>query len=238
MRLGQRLYNTLFPPRFELSLRERQLLAGMYPQVNWKRVEFNQQMPWFLHYTFAIGVALPNAYRRSLVHVHLRRLDNLSPEERWCILVHEAFHVQQYYDLNSLDQSGWGYNRRFMRYYLGWYFQTLWVGLWRERLPWRQAQNYAYRQHPMERTAYWQEGLFRKYLRVLQGRSVTDFFAAVPHLVCTHSRVPAAPSIGFHGLAILLTLLVSLSKPLLDVCLYPLALILGGRAVKSPSSNG
>lgn len=237
MHLGQRLYNSVFPPRFELSPQEQQLLTNMYPNIDWRQVVFNQQLPWFLHYTFAIGVALPNAYRRSWVHIHLRQINQLRTEERWCILVHEAFHVQQYYDLNSLDHSGWGYNRRFMRYYLGWYFQTLWVALWQKRLPWRQAQTYAYRQHPMERTAYWQEGLFRKHLRVLEGQSVTDFFAAVPHLVCTHSRVPETPTVPFHGVAILLTLLIALSKPLLDIFLYPLALVLGGRSTKLPSSN-
>lgn len=239
MRLGQSLYNSIFPPTFALSPREQALLGKMYPAIDWSRVEFHGQLPWFMRYSFAIGVALPDAYNRYLVRVHLRDIGRLSPLERCSILVHEAFHVQQYHDLDSLEQRGWswGYNRRFMRYYLGWYYQTLWEALWQQRLPWRKAKRHAYRQHPMERTAYWQEGLFCKYCKLYQERSIEELFELVPHLVCTHSRVPQAPAWPFHGAAAFLGILMMLSKPFLDVLLYPFALALGGRSLKSRSPN-
>lgn len=234
MRLGQQLYDSIFPPKFELMPRERQLLAQMYPRINWSRVVVHHQMPWFMRYSFAIGVALPDAYNRCQVHIHIRQLDCLAPAERWAILVHEAFHVQQYYDLGSLEPHGWswGYQRRFMRYYLGWYFHSLWKGLFQERLPWRKAQRQAYRQHPMEVPAYWQEGLFRKQSTLFQARAVNDFFKETPHLICTHSRIPQAPPLFFHGIAWFLCGLIALSKPFLDVLLYPLSIALGGRSKK------
>ena len=239
MRLGQRLYNSIFPPTFELSPLERRLLEGMYPKIDWASVVFNRRLPWFMQYSFAIGVALPNAYNRHLVHVHLRQIDKLLVADRWCILVHEAFHIQQYHDLGSLQNRGWGwgYHRRFMHYYLGWYFQTLWEGYWHKKLSWREAKVQAYRQHPMERTAYWQEGLFRKHLHVFRQRSVEEFFELVPHLVCTHSRIPETPRWPFYGLALVLGLLIALSKPLLDLLLFPIAWLLGGRAPAVPPTT-
>lgn len=234
MHLGQKIYNSVFPPSFELLPKEQRLLQQMYPAIDWKKVEFNTCLPWFMHFSFAIGAALPASYNGGKVHIYLRDKDNCSLNERLAIMVHEAFHVQQYYDLKSMTSSswGWGYNRRFMRYYLGWYFQMLCEGFFKDRLTWKGAQHYAYRQHPMERTAYWQEGIFRKNINSYRGHSVIGFFKEVPSLVCTNSNVPQAPKWFFHVLAAFLCLLIALSKPLLDAILLPFALLLGGRPLR------
>lgn len=236
MKLGQKLYNSIFPPSFELLPKEQRLLTQMYPQIDWKKVEFNTCLPWFMHFTFAIGSALPASYNGEQVHIHLRDKDRCSLHERLAIMVHEAFHVQQYHDLESMTKGswGWGYNRRFMRYYLGWYFQVLYEGYFKEGLTWKEAKQQAYRQHPMERTAYWQEGIFRKHINTYRGHSVIGFFKEVPRLICTHSQVPAAPKRIFHFMGTLLCLLIALSKPLLDAILLPVAFLLGGRPMKTP----
>lgn len=232
MRLGQQLYNSVLPPSFELMPKEQRLLQQMYPHVDWTKVEFNTNLPWFMHYTFAIGSALPASYNSDRVHVYLREKDRRSVDERLSIMVHEAFHVQQYHDLESMTKGswGWGYNRRFMRYYLGWYFQVLYEGFFKDGMSWREAKQHAYRQHPMERTAYFHEGLFRKYVNTYRGHSVIGFFKEVPRLVCTSSNVPDAPKWFFHFLGTLLSVLLALSKPLMDAVFFPIALLLGGRA--------
>jgi hypothetical protein len=231
MPLGQQLYNSVLPPAFELLPKEQRLLHQMYPEIDWSKVEFNAGLPWFMHFTFAIGTALPHSYNGQRVHICLRDKDRRSLNERLCIMVHEAFHIQQYHDLESMTSGswGWGYNRRFMRYYIGWYFQTLWEALFEDKMTWKDAKQHAYRQHPMERTAYFHEGIFRKNINVYRGHSVIGFFNQVPRLVCTNSHVPAAPHWFFHGLATFVCVLIALIKPLLDALIFPLALLLGGR---------
>jgi hypothetical protein len=232
MSIGQKLYNSISPPAFKLLPKEQRLMQQMYPQIDWKKVEFHTRMPWFMQYTFAIGVALPSAYNREKVHIYLREKDQKSLNERLAIMVHEAFHAQQYHDLASMNKGswGWGYNRRFMRYYLGWYFQMLYEGFFKNKLTWKDTKQQAYRQHPMELTAYRQEGIFRNHINAYRGHSVIGFFKQVPQLICTNSHVPPAPAFVFHITATLLCVLIALSKPLLDAILLPLALLLGGRS--------
>lgn len=235
MALGQQLYNYIFPPRVSLSSKDYQLLAQMYPNVDWTYVWCHNNLPWFMHYTFAIGTALPHFYSRKKLHIYLRDAQAMPSSQRLSILVHEAFHIQQYHDLNSMGRqtSGLGFNRRFMRYYLGWYFQGLYQAFFQDKKTWKASVQHAYRQHPMEIPAYQQEEKFRNYYCLHPKHLATELTKQAPHLVCQQAPIPTAPAFPFHSLATLLTLVLSIAKPLIDSLIAPIAFLLGGRQKKS-----
>lgn len=236
MFLGQRLYHLIFPPSFQLMPKDCRLLEQMYPKIDWSLVECYSQMPWFMQSTFAIGTALPSTYDHKKVHIYIRDLESLSANQRLAILVHEAYHIQQYQELNSMGTTNkrwsWGYNRRFMRYYIGWYFEGLYNAFFKEKKRWSDATNMAYRQHPMEVPAYQQETIFRQCINLYRGHSVHMFFKQVPELICYQTPLPQAPSFIFHLLGSLFTILIMLAKPLIEMINWFIALLLGGRSNK------
>lgn len=236
MKLGQRLYEFIFPPSFALMPKDGRLLEQMYPKVDWSLVNYYSQMPWFMRYTFAIGTALPSTYGTKKVHIYIRDLESMSANQRMTILVHEAYHVQQYYELKSMGKEnktlGWGYNRRFMRYYIGWYLEGLYKAIFKDRKKWSEAANFAYRQHPMEIPAYRQEHIFRQCINLYRGHSVLQFFKQVPNMVCQQAAPLKAPAPFFHASGILFTLLITIAKPIIEIVTCPMALLLGGRSKK------
>ena len=236
MNLGQRLYQFTFPPSFKLMPKDCRLLEQMYPKVDWSLVDCYSQMPWFMRYSFAIGTALPSTYCNKKVHIYIRDIESMSANQRLAILVHEAYHVQQYYELNSMGKEnkslGWGYNRRFMRYYIGWYLEGLYKAFFKDKKKWALAANFAYRQHPMEVPAYQQEHTFRQCINLYRGHSVSLFFKQVPKMVCLQTPLPKAPTPFFHALGTLLTLLITLAKPIIEIVSWPIAFLLGGRSEK------
>lgn len=239
MKLGQRLYEFIFPPSFELMPKDCRLLEQMYPKVDWALVNCYSKMPWFMHYTFAIGTALPSTYGNKKVHIYIRDIESMSANQRLAILVHEAYHVQQYYELKSMGKENkmiaWGYNRGFMRYYIGWYLQGLYKAFFRDKKKWSDALNIAYRQHPMEVPAYQQEHVFRQCINLYRGHSVLQFFKQVPQMVCQQTPLPKAPAPFFHLLGTFFTLLITIAKPLIEIVTCPIALLLGGRSSRRNS---
>lgn len=237
MKLGQRLYQFLFPPSFELMPKDCRLLEQMYPKVDWSLVECYSQMPWFMYYTFAIGTALPSTLGSQKVHIYIRDLESMSANQRLATLVHEAYHIQQYHELNSMGKKNrgfdWGYNRRFTRYYIGWYLEGLYRALFKDKKNWSEATDAAYQQHPMEMPAYQQENIFRQCINLYRGHSVHMFFKQVPEMVCLQTPLPEAPSIFFHLLGTLFTLLITIAKPIIELVNWPIALLLGGRSDKN-----
>jgi hypothetical protein len=236
MKLGQRLYQFIYPPSFDLMPKDCRLLEQMYPKVDWSLVDCYSQMPWFMHYTFAIGTALPSTYDGKKVHIYIRNLESMSVDQRLTILVHEAYHVQQYYELNSMGKQkkglAWGCNRRFLRYYIGWYFEGLYKAVFKDKKKWSEATNIAYRQHPMEVPAYRQEHIFRQCINLYRGHSVQMFFKQVPEMVCHQTPLTNAPSLFFHSLGTIFTLLITIAKPIIEIVNWPIALLLGGRSEK------
>lgn len=234
MNIGQRLYHFIVPSSFELMPKDRRLLEQMYPKIDWSLVNCYCQMPWFMHHTFAIGTALPSTYDRKKVHIYIRDIETMSVNQRLAILVHEAYHVQQYYELSSMGKANrgfdWGYNRKFMRYYIGWYLEGLYKAFWKDKKRWSEATNIAYRQHPMEIPAYQQEHTFKQYINHYRGHSVPNFFKQVPELICLQTPLPKAPSLFFHVLGIIFTVLITFSKPLIELIHWPFIILLGGRS--------
>ncbi|BDS12837.1 hypothetical protein [Aureispira anguillae] len=231
MGFGQLLYDSVFPPSFALKLKERQLLEQMYPNIDWEYVRCNYRMPWFMQHTFAIGTALPHSYSSQYLNIYIRTPNTMTTDQRLSILVHEALHIQQYHELNSMGEKakGWGFNRKFMHYYLGWYLQGLYQALIKDRKRWKAALQYAYWQHPMEITAYRQEKQFRQHINLYLETPVPIFFKQIPTLVCHQTAIPPTPSIFFYSLAALLSILITIARPLIELLLLPIAFLLGGR---------
>jgi hypothetical protein len=232
MKIGQRLYDSIFPPSFKLSPKEQRLLEQMYPDINWDYVRCCDGMPWFMEFTFAIGTALPQTYNRRYLAIHFRNYEQMFSDQRVAILVHEAFHIQQYQELNSMakNTSGWGFNRRFMRYYIGWYFEGLFQALFKQKKKWSTATQYAYRQHPMETKAYNQEAFFESQMSHYQGHSIGVFFQQIPELICIDAQLPKAPSFLFYLMGSALSFFISIVRPLVELILLPIAFLLGGRS--------
>lgn len=231
MKLGQRIYNRIAPPLIELRPKELQLLEQMYPDIEWDYVHCYNGMPWFMYYTFAIGTALPHTYRGREIHIYLENYDQLSTEQRLLILVHEAFHIQQYQELNDMGQQSkrWGFHRKFIRYYLGWYFQQLYQLCKSRKHSWASCLQQAYRQHPMEAPAYRHEHLLAQHLALYRGHSVSNLLKQVPKLICTNAQLPARPAFIFYAMGSILALTISIIKPVLEIGLWGIALMFGGR---------
>lgn len=242
MKLGQQIYNSVFPPTFDLKPKEKQLMEKMYPDVNWDYVRCYDGLPWFMHYTFAIGTALPSTYNGRFVNIYFRDHDKMSIHQRTLILVHEAFHIQQYQELQSMSEntSGWGFNRRFMRYYLSWYFQGLFKALFKDKTNkekgfikrWQAATHFAYRRHPMEIPAYNHEAGFAECMGHYRGHSVNNLLKQVPQLVVRDAELPKPPALSFGLMGGGLSLTISLIKPFIEGILLIVAMALGGRDLK------
>lgn len=236
MKLGQQLYNWVFPLPLDPSIKEKRLLRYMYPSINWDYVRYYNGLPWFMHNSFAIGTALPNAYDRRFVHVYFRDYHGMSPQQRIQVLVHEAFHIQQYQDLDSMSDktSGWGFNRRFMRYYLGWYYQGLIQAIKSPNRQWSSIGYSAYKQHPMEQSAYTHERNFCSLLPQYQAHMIRVFIEGYPHLICQHAGEASctAPNLLAHILGTITAFIISFIKPTVDLVLIGLAILLGGRKKK------
>lgn len=237
MNFGQRLYNSIFPTSFELKPKEQQLLQIMYPQIDWKFVRCYDGIPWFMRYTSTIGTALPHSYNGRFVNIYLKDYHKMTIYQSTLILVHEAFHIQQYQELNSLggNSSGWGFFRRFMQYYLGWYFQGFYKAIFKDKKKWSDATHYAYRQHPMEIPAYDHEANFEKEINLYKGHAVPVFFQQKSELIRTDAQLPQRPTFLFWIMGSSLALFICIIKPLIEIPLWGIALLLGGRTNKKNS---
>ncbi len=221
MNIGQKIYGCLYPPTVQISPYLEYLLKNIYPLVDWEKIIFYDKMPWFLTSSFAVGTALPRSFWGKELGVYCRDLGAMSSVQATLIIVHEAYHIYQYEGLKG--GINWGLNCRFMRYYFGWYFQTLTTAIFQKKMPWKQATAYAYRQHPMEVVAYAQENLFYKEWSNFNQNS-TEWF--IPHqsplVIAKPYRIPP-PKLGFHALASFVVFLLALSQPLIASILYLVA---------------
>lgn len=232
MKFGQQLYNGIFPQAINLSAKDQQLLQQMYPNIDWNYVRYYNSIPWFMHFSTTIGTALPDSYNSRFINVYFRNFEEMPIYQKLLILVHEAFHIQQYQELSSMGKktTGWGFNRRFMRYYLGWYFQSFYQAIFKLKRSFKDASHHAYRQHPMEVPAYDHEAHFEAFISDYRGHAVGVFFQQNPSFIIHDSKLPQAPSFVFHLMGSGLALFISLIKPLVEFfLLLPIAYLLGGR---------
>lgn len=113
--------------------------------------------------SLVIGTVLPDSFSAHKLRLYCKNFDQLNPTEQLALIVHEAYHIQQYLDLSSRSTSifNWGFNRCFIRLYIAWYLQNIGRAISNKR-PWRSITQWAYRTHPLEVPAYAQEEKFRQ----------------------------------------------------------------------------
>ena len=133
MSWGQKLYDWVSPPSISLPVRLIFLLEQMYPNIDWKNTPCYDGIPWFVSRSFAIGIALPRYSFAQKRGIYIRDVKEISKTDFKSILIHEAYHIQQYEDLvTGLD---WNFNCGFMQHYLGLTLQYLYDGIFRKKMP-------------------------------------------------------------------------------------------------------
>lgn len=211
---------SFFPQRIALKAEHEQLLRQMFPKLPWSYLRFYDAMPWFMSKSFAIATVLPSTYSGGYLNIYLRNYGREEEFQSLSTLVHELFHVLQYYDLGSMGRAGsyFGFFRPFLWHYLSWYFALL-LAYRRPNKASPSAAQQAYRFHPMEMPAYDFEYSFARAYSAKGRLGTEQFLAKHPELLRTTSAYPQnnyAPSWAWY-LALLLSLLIALSKPLLDL---------------------
>lgn len=201
---------SLFPQRIQPPPQLLVFLRRMYPNIPWQQVQIYEGLPWFLP-DWVSGIVLPASLHHQNIHIYLKKWDYLTVTDL-STLVHEAYHVQQAFDLGKGRGVGWF--RFFLLRYFGYYLQTIL----------RQPQQ-AYRQHPMEIPAYWQgDTFFKEFLAFCALKPQThlpnvlsEFMDKHPHLIVDKTLFPPLPFV-YQLPALLALAFVGI--------LYPLSLLL------------
>jgi len=120
------------------------ILKDLYPNVNWKRVDFYEGLPWFTPTVapYVSAQALPDFYSFGRYRIYLKKFDE-SRAQCLADIIHEGFHVMQ--AMHFLKGYGVGFFRGFMLFYIAFYVK------------------YGYRNNPFEVPAYDQEFRFLDY---------------------------------------------------------------------------
>jgi len=208
LHFAHRLYRGVFPERIVRTPEIEKLLQKLYPTVNWKNVRFYTGMPWFMGNGFAHAIVLPGTWHYRRIHAYF---SSYQPNTTRGIstIAHEAFHVLQYQDMGR----GLGLLRGFIVYYLADYFELLFKNGFKKG--WVIANDIAYRQHPMEIPAYQQDDDFCSFCVTQQAQLQP---AAIPEqFIKTHCGYQPKQSFPFLLLAILITLIFSIIKPLMEI---------------------
>jgi len=133
-----------FLRRHDINEDTLNVLRELYPNVNWKRVDFYEGLPWFtpLVAPYVTCQALPRFYSFGGFRIYLKKFDESRAQ---CVadIVHEAFHVMQGMHFNN--GYGLGFFRGWMVYYIAFFGK------------------HGYRQNPFEIPAYDQEFRFLSY---------------------------------------------------------------------------
>jgi hypothetical protein len=185
------------------------VLRELYPNVNWKRVDFYEGLPWFtpLVAPYVTCQALPKFYSFGGFRIYLRKFDEKRAQ---CVadIVHEAYHVMQGMHFNR--GYGLGFFRGFMIYYIALFGK------------------YGYRQNPFEIPAYDQEFRFLSYCEkrglhgIVPGLSSGDLkgIGDEQSLVFPKYEFRYGESILLLIASFIFCLLVSILKPFVDVIVW------------------
>lgn len=220
-----RFYRSFFSEKINIHAEQQALLKAIFPKLDWQKVTFREGLPWFAQRSFAVGMALPAALSRQGTAIHFAGYHTEHPFSQTVLLVHEAFHIQQYHDLRN-RWIDFGYFRRFMRYYIGWYL----AGLWQHRRTGDSNQK-AYRLHPIEVPAYHYEELFVNCYADFRRLPLAAFLQQHTQLICLHSGSIARPPQWAWALGSLIALLIATVIPLTKALVGSVAwlLTMGGR---------
>ncbi len=194
------------------------VLRRLYPNINWEKVRFFEGMPWFVG-KFAEAIVLPSAYRLDYLDVYLKQAQD-DDVESLALLVHEAMHLQQCHEIKGL--LGYGYFRKFVVYYLAYYYQVFFA-VWREE-SFKIAREKGYWKHPLELPAYLQERRFKKLLTdhlkagfpIHETVSTDSFLDQLTQIKVGDSGTTKAPKLWFIVPATLVTLPLLFAAPIVD----------------------
>ncbi len=201
------------------------LIYLLFPDLNWKSVKFKNGLPWFLRNKFTAAVVLPHTYSRKKINLHLKYKKD---ENNLSLIFHEAVHVQQYQHLDKQWPYCFGYFRSFMWHYLAWSIALFLKGIFKENMKPIKALEFAYRTHPMEIEAYRKEAIFwDAYKLNAKNLSPIIFLQLYPGLITTKCDYREKPPKFVFILAIFLTILIQILKPLLDLFMFIINLIRG-----------
>lgn len=194
---------------------DHKLIHLLFPNLNWKSVNIKYGMPWFLRNSFAAAVVLPNTFSRKKIYMHLR---HKSDENNLSLIFHEAVHVLQHQHLDKQWPYSFGYIRSFMWHYLAWSIALFLKGIFKEKLKLKKALEFAYNNHPMEIEAYKKEAIFWDAYK-LNGENLSPiiFIQLYPGLITTKCDYIQKPPRFAFVISIILSILIQILKPLLDI---------------------
>jgi hypothetical protein len=202
-----------------------EVLRTLYPNIDWRRVDFYEGLPWFTPAVapYVTAQALPQFYSFSKFRIYLKKYDESRPQ---CVadIVHEAFHVMQ--AMHFARGYGIGFFRVWMLYYIAVFFR------------------HGYRQNPFEVPAYDQEFRFMQFCerKGLHGISPPALDPPAYKEIATEKDM-IFPSYSFryeeNGLILLgsflFCLFISLTKPIVDLLVFIIRLIVGRKKPVSDS---
>lgn len=230
MSLLSKLYNThegiaywssrLFPQRIEPTEQTMDLLGVMYPNVNWKSVQFFGDLPWYLSSKFTCAIVLPAFFSFRKINIYFSEFDEHSIKGKGTI-IHEAYHVQQAQECGY--GMGLGFFRIFLVSYLASFFERA-FSFMKRGYSLTLVHLLAYQSHPMEEPAYYQEELCVNYLKACGINALNE---EVPvNLIVRHSGHQADANPLLLVFTALLTIFLSILRLLGDLSLMIYCLLL------------
>lgn len=130
--------------KHEPSPETLKLLKKVYPNIDWRRVDFYEGLPWFtpLIAPYVTAQALPQFYSFNRFSIYIKKMDE-SRAQCLADIVHEGLHVLQ--GFNMWKGYGIGIFRGFTLHYIALF------------------SRYGYRNNPLEIPAYDQEFRFLNF---------------------------------------------------------------------------
>ncbi len=197
-----------------IDINDKILIEGLFPGVNWQRVVIKCGMPWYLKKSFATAAALPNNYSKTLKIVYREYNSRIIMLDT---LFHETIHIQQYQNLDKKFPLGIGFFRAFMMHYLGWTLALFVKGIFIKKLSIKKAFDFAYTENPLEKEAYGRGSVFfQTIISKNIAEDLTIFLNENPELIVSKSDYDERPPQWAFITAILLCLIIFITKPIID----------------------
>jgi hypothetical protein len=186
-----------------------ELLKGLYPTVDWSRVDFYEGLPWFTPVVapYVTAQALPNFYSFSRFRIYLKKFDETRAQ---CLadIVHEGMHIMQ--AMQYMKGYGIGFLRGFLIRYIAFFGK------------------YGYRNNPYEIPAYDQEFNFLAYCNKFHQHGIIpemdpfiiNVLGKEPSLIYEKSNVPFTGNYLLLVLSFFLCLLIAFIKPVIDLLIF------------------
>lgn len=225
MPIRQQIQQIFRPKHFEFDASIRETITILYPNISWEFVDCIDGLPWFMQQSSVIGTVLPSNGGGTKLRLYCKNYHQLSTSEKLDLIVHEAYHIQQYLDTKSCRISivNWGFNRRFIRLYIAWYLQLAVRAVFMQKA-WHEIPQLAYRMHPLEIPAYAQEESFRQWRIAYQNSNQAGRWDS---LICSESEVVTQTKVAYRMIATLFCMSIALISPVVECLGKGLSYILG-----------